>query len=217
MTANSQTAATPASPVGSYPLTATFGGPDASYYTISVQNSVVVVQKAPLYVEAKSVASTYGQTPPQPTAWFVGGLVNGDTTAVISGAPVLTTDVTSQTPVGTYKIGVQIGTLTATNYYFNPFGNGEGAVLVFKAPLTMKPNNITMTQGQTVPPLTYTLSGFVNSDTAATATSGTIVLFTPATSASRPGYYPIYRTSYGNFVSPNYTMISLQGVGTILP
>ena len=94
------------------------------------------------------MAITYGQTPPPITAYTLTGFVDGDTGSVVSGAPVLSTTVTPTAPVGFYKIGVQIGTLTAANYYFNPFSSGEGVGRrSYKAPLKVTANNQTMTQG----------------------------------------------------------------------
>jgi hypothetical protein len=299
-----QTTATPASPVGVYPVTATVSGPDAANYTITVVGTTLDVTKAPLHIVAKTIDSTYGHTPAQPNAYsLVGfangdtarvvtgapvlttnvtsatpvgfyqigvavgtlsaanyffetiasgmgvvgvykaplaivagnevvtygqapappaaytltGFVNGDTASVVSGAPVLSTKVTSTTPVGFYKIGVQVGTLTATNYYFDTFSNGEGSVGVYRAPLEITVNTITMTQGSLVSPLTYTLTGFVNGDTQATAVTGAAVLSTTATSASTPGDYPI-TFSLGTLAAKNYSFSGgRNGVLRVLP
>jgi hypothetical protein len=204
VTVTPQTAATPSSPVGFYPVTATVTGPDAVNYSVTVVGTTLEVTQAPLYISARNVAATYGQAPPQPTAYTLSGFVNGDTASVVSGAPVLSTTVTSTTPVGFYKIGVQVGTLTATNYYFDTTSNGEGSVGVYRAPLEITVNTITMTQGSLVPPLTYTLTGFVNGDTQATAVTGAAVLSTTATSASTPGDYPI-TFSLGTLAAKNYS------------
>jgi hypothetical protein len=211
------TAATQSSPVGAYPVTAKVTGSDIGNYAVTVAGLTLEVNKAPLYVSAKNVAVTYGQTPPQPTAYTLTGFVNGDTASVISGAPVLTTTVTSTTPVGFYKIGVQVGTLTAANYYFDTASNGEGSVGVYKAPLEITVNDLTMTQGGPVPTLTYTLTGFVNGDTAVTAVTGTAVLSTTATSASPPGNYPI-TFSKGTLAAENYFFYGGgNGVLKVLP
>ena len=62
---------------------------------------------------------------------------------------------------------MQAGTLTAANYLFSTTSNGMGAEEVLKAPLLVTANNASMIQGETVPALTYTISGFVNGDTSA--------------------------------------------------
>jgi hypothetical protein len=215
LTVTQQTTATPASPVGLYPVTGTVSGAAASNYTITIQNTTLTVSKAPLYISAKNVAITYGQTPPPITAYTLSGFVNGDTASVVSGAPVLTTTVTSTTPVGFYKIGVQVGTLAAANYYFNTFSSGEGSVGVYKAPLKATANNLTMTQGGPVPTLTYTLAGFVNGQSSSVV-SGAPVLSTTATSASTPGHYPI-TLSVGTLSAQNYSFTPVAGVLTVLP
>jgi hypothetical protein len=217
VTVTPHTTATPSSPIGTYPVNATVGGPAATNYTIKVIATTLTVSKASLYIEAKNVAVTYGQTPPQPTAYTLTGFVNGDSVTVVSGAPILSTAVTATTPVGFYKIGVQVGTLTATNYYFDTTSNGEGSVGVYRAPLEVAVNTITMTQGSPVPTLTYTLTGFVNGDTQATAVTGAPVLSTTATSASMPGDYPI-TFSIGTLVAKNYSFNGgRNGVLRVLP
>jgi hypothetical protein len=217
VTVTLSTQATSASPAGSYPIIATVTGAALSNYTLILENATLTASKAPLYISARNVPVTYGQTPPKLTAYGLTGFVNGDTASVVSGAPVLSTTVTSTTPVGFYKIGVQVGTLTAANYFFNTFSNGEGSVGVYKAPLEVTVNNLTMTQGGPVPPLTYTLTGFVNGDTQATAVTGAAVLNTTATSASKPGEYPIL-FSRGTLAAENYTFIGgANGLMRVFP
>jgi hypothetical protein len=78
-------------------------------------------------------------------------------------------------------------------------------------------NNLTMTQGGTVPTLTYTLTGFVNGDTAATAVTGAAILSTTATSASAPGNYPI-TFSKGTLAAKNYAFDGgANGVLKVVP
>ena len=211
------TPATDTSPVGVYPVTTSVSGKAAANYAITVQGATLTVTKAPLYISARNVAATYGQAPPQPTAYTLTGFVNGDAASVVSGAPALSTTVTSTTPVGFYKIGVQLGTLTAANYYFDTFSNGEGSVGVYKAPLEITVSNLNMTQGGPVPPLTYNLTGFVSGDTQATAVTGAAVLSTTATSASKPGDYPI-TFSLGTLAAKNYSFAGgRNGVLRVLP
>lgn len=77
------------------------------------------------------------------------------------------------------------------------------SIEVNKAMLTVTANNQTMTQGGSVPPLTYTITGFVNGDTQADATTGAPALSTTATSASTPGSYPI-TVSAGTLAAARY-------------
>lgn len=215
VTVGPSTSATAASPVGAYPVTASVSDPAAANYAITVQGATLTIVKALLYVSARNVAVTYGQTPPQPTAYTLTGFVNGDTASVVSGAPVLSTTVTSTTPVGFYKIGVQVGTLTAANYDFDTASNGEGSVGVYKAPLNVTANNLTMTQGSPVPALTYTITGFVNTDNTSVV-SGSPILTTSVTSSTPSGRYYVNVAS-GSLAAENYSFHDVSGVITVLP
>jgi hypothetical protein len=210
------TTATATSPAGTYPITITsIGTLSAPNYTFFRSSGQVVVHPANLTLAATSYKSTYGQTPPQPAAYTLTGFVNGDTSSVVSGAPVLSTTATSSSPVGNYPIQIGLGTLSAQNYRFERNGP-TGYVEVEKAPLTATATSLSMTQGDAVPALTYFLSGFVNGDAAATAVTGTPHLTTTATSSSKPGNYPITIT-LGTLASKNYAILKVNGVLTVLP
>jgi hypothetical protein len=71
-----------------------------------------------------------------------------------------------------------------------------------------------MVHGSAVPTLTYSLTGFVNGDISATAVTGAPILSTTATSASRPGNYPITITT-GTLASTNYSFAKVNGVLTV--
>jgi len=210
-----QTSATVTSPVGTYPVNAIVSGPDAAHYTITVYATTLQILKAALYISANNVAVTYGQTPIQPTFYTLHGFLNDDTASVVSGAPVLTSTVTATTPVGFYPIGVQVGTLSAANYSFLTTYSGQGTVGVYKAPLLVSANNFTMTQGSSVPTLTYTITGFVNGDSSSVVT-GAASLSTAATSATKAGRYLI-NTSPGTLAATNYTFGFASGVLTVNP
>jgi len=207
------------SPAGTYPISASISGSNLANYDVQIIPGTLTVEKAPLYLSAKNVALTYGQTPPPLSAYSITGFVNGDTAAVVTGAPVLTTSVTATTPVGVYPITVSIGSLTAQNYYFNNFSNGEGAVYVYKAPLHIKPNSVTIHAGDPIPTFTYTLSGFVNGETQASATTGGANLTTTAAQPTKVGRYYIIGAQ-GSLQAHNYSFLSNltdYGILTVLP
>jgi hypothetical protein len=208
--------ATPTSPPGAYPITATLSGAKAGDYFISSPLPLLTVSPAVLTISAKNVAITYGQTPPPITGYTLTGFVLGQTASIVTGAPTLTSTVTSKSPVGFYPIGVGVGSLAAPNYTFSTVSSGMGSVAVYKAVLNLTANNLTMTQGSPVPPLTYTLSGFVNGDTAATSVTGAPVLTTAVTSATKPGRYYIV-PSNGALAAHNYSFHPVYGVLTVLP
>jgi hypothetical protein len=219
VTVSDTIAATPSSPVGSYPVSATISGPDAAHYALTVDGFTLVILKAPLYISANNVAVTYGQTPPPITAYHLTGFVNGETASVVSGVRVLSTTVTSTTPVGFYLIGVQVGTLTAANYYFDTFSNGEGSVGVYRATLTIRPASFTIHAGDPIPAFTYTLDGFVNGQSQATATTGAATITTTANTPTKKGHYYIIGAQ-GTLQTQNYYFlgyISDYGILTVLP
>jgi hypothetical protein len=216
VTVTPQTTATPASPVGSYPVTATVTGANTANYSITVIGATLTVNKALLHVQARNIGSIYGDTPPQPTAYDFQGFVNGDTANVVSGTPILSTSATSTSPAGFYPIQIQLGTLSATNYSFTNIDNGEGTLDVSKRPLQAIADSLTMTEGGPVPTLTYHFSGFVNGDTAATAITGAPAMFTAATPSSPPGHYVI-SGNIGTLASQNYAFERVIGVMTVVP
>ena len=111
------TTGTTASPVGSYPITAS-GAVDPNY-TISYVAGMLTINTAALTVIAANKSMTYGSAVPALTYTYI-GLVNGDTSATFSGG--LATSATSSSSVGGYPITQ--GTLAATGNYtisiFNP-------------------------------------------------------------------------------------------------
>jgi hypothetical protein len=210
------TTATPASSVGFYPVSATVSGGETGKYAVTVEDSTLQVKPAMLTLIAKSEAITYGQSPALPLQYFFNGLLNGDTASVVSGSPVLSTTVTSTTPVGNYLISAQPGTLTAENYKIGTIGPqaGTGAVRVYKAPLTVTANSVTMTEGGTVPALTYTITGFVNGENASVV-SGTASLSTTVTSGTLVGEYPI-SVDVGPLSAENYYFVPAVHGGVVI-
>src|SRR4029077_8858918 len=105
------------------------------------------------------------------------GFVNGDTAAVLTGAPALTTTATATSGVGTYPISAAVGTLVAANYSFTFV---DGALTVTAAPVTVTAASATRAYGAANPTFTASYAGFVNGDTAAVLT-GAPALTTTAT------------------------------------
>jgi uncharacterized protein (DUF2141 family) len=87
-------------------------------------------------------------------------------------------------------------------------------ITVAKAKLTVTANNLTMKQGAAVPTLTYAMTGFVNGDTQAKATTGQPALSTTATSKSAAGSYPI-TVKAGTLAASNYTFTLVNGKLTV--
>jgi hypothetical protein len=83
----------------------------------------LTVGPAPLTVSANSQSRLFGAPNPGFKA-TISGFVNGDTAAVINGAPSCTSAVAPYSPGGNYAIACTQGTLAAINYTFGPFVPG---------------------------------------------------------------------------------------------
>ncbi|HEV2435683.1 MAG TPA: YDG domain-containing protein [Verrucomicrobiae bacterium] len=89
--------------------------------------TITVVSGTPvLTVTVNNQARAYGTTNPVFTVGY-SGFVNGDTTNVLTGAPIITTTATNNSPIGNYAITISQGTLSASNYNL-AFVNGTLSV-----------------------------------------------------------------------------------------
>ncbi|MDQ2831766.1 MAG: hypothetical protein M3Y74_22305, partial [Chloroflexota bacterium] len=144
----------------------------------------------------------------------------------ITGAPSCATTATSGgpsgggSPVGSYPITCTRGTLGAANYtfVFQP-----GTLTVQQAPLTITANDKTMPYG-TIPSVTWTGSGFVNGESAATLatapnsvpTCRAMVNGAAVSTTTSPGRYPGAITCQ-NAADTNYTITYAGGTLTVDP
>ena len=125
------TTASATSDTGDYAITASDAlDPD---YTISYVSGKLTVSPATLTVTADDQTRPEGETNPTLTYTF-SGLVNGDSTSVVSGAPILSTTATIASPNGEYPIDITAGTLSAANYDFITVG---GTLTIEDTPATM--------------------------------------------------------------------------------
>jgi hypothetical protein len=200
------TTATAASNVGTYPIT--IGSLDAGpKYQIVFTGNTLTVTKANLTVSALPATKVYGDALP-PLNYTPTGFVNGDTSAILTGA--LTTTASASSNVGLYPI--QQGTVAAGgNYTIN---YNAATLSVTPAALTVTPNPQTKQYGPApVPALTYATTGFVNGDNASILAGS---LSTTAFATSPVGTYPIEQ---GTLVATggNYTLGVLAQNVTITP
>jgi hypothetical protein len=181
----------------------------ANYDFTLLVNGTLTGTRAPLTVTADSKSMTYGQTLPAFT-YGITGFVNGDTAAVVTGAPKLTTN-PGTLAAGTYPIVVTAGTLSASNYAFPNLVNGT--LTIAKVSLTVTADGEAKRVNAPLPLLTYTITGFVNGDTLA-AIGGVPSLTTTATASSPAGSYAI-SVSAGTLSAANYTFPNLVA-GTLV-
>ncbi|HXI29624.1 MAG TPA: MBG domain-containing protein, partial [Vicinamibacterales bacterium] len=163
------------------------------------------INKAALTITADSKTRLYGSAMPTMTASY-SGFVNGETSAVLTAQPTLSTTATASSPFGTYPITVSGA--TAANYTIT-FVNGT--LTVSRAPLTITADNKTRVYGAPMPALTASYSGLVNGETSAVlATQPT--LSTTATASSPFGTYPI---TVSGATAANYTITFVNGTLTV--
>jgi hypothetical protein len=113
---------------GTYAIVVGLGTFHASAnYTIRLVNGTVTIAKAVIEITADNASRKINTANPA-FAYDLEGLVKGDSKAVISGAPALTTTALVNSPSGKYPIVASLGTLSAANYTF-AFENGSLSVL----------------------------------------------------------------------------------------
>ena len=142
-------------------------------FTITVKND-----EQPVTITADDKTMTYGDNVPTLTYKSSG--------AALKGTPKLSTTAKKTSPVGTYSIKVEKGTVTNEQVTYV-----DGKLTIEKAPLTVGAQDVTITEGDDIPAFTLTYSGWRNNDTEANAFTKKPTATTTATKTSAPGSYPI--------------------------
>jgi len=110
--------ATATSPVGTYDIVIAKG--TVSNNTVSLVKGTLTITKAPLTVSAGNYTKVLGEENPTFTPTY-SGFKNGETAAVLTKQPVITTTATKTSTAGTYP--VTVSGAEAQNYSFN-YQNG---------------------------------------------------------------------------------------------
>jgi len=185
---------------GAYVFNQAFDPDDTSFDGDTTSRIIYSGDKPTVTYTADDLSRTYGAANPTATA-TASGFVDGDTAAVIDGAPVLTHTATATSNVGDHTINATIGTLASSFY---DIAVAPGTLTIDPATLTYNATSASRTYGSSNPALTGTVTGFVNGETLATATSGIVSFTTSATSASNVGHYAIngsgLTANHGNYV-----------------
>ncbi|HUK07380.1 MAG TPA: MBG domain-containing protein, partial [Stellaceae bacterium] len=188
-------------------------------YSISFSNPTpnsYVITPAALSVIANAQSKVYGSADPALT-YAASGFQLGDTAgSVLTGA---LTRAPGETVAGPYAITQ--GTLAANSNYTLAF---TGNVLtITPAVLTYVADEVSRNTNSPNPPLSGTVTGFVNGETLGTVTTGVLTFATPANAASPPGRYAIdgsgLSASSGNYVfaqAPgNATALTIMSQGFV--
>ena len=197
------TLVTTALPIGTDTINAVYAGD--SFYHPSSGTANVLIDRALVGVIASSKFKLYGAAVPLLT-YTATGLVDGDSTGVLTGS--LATTATASSSVAPYTINQ--GTLDGGLKYEIAFT--PGVLSVTPATLTIAATTQTKIFGQALAVLPYLSSGFVNLDTASILSG---LLATTATAASPVGAYPISLGTVGAGI--NYTIAFLPSLLTVTP
>ncbi|MDX6471787.1 MAG: hypothetical protein QOK22_603, partial [Gaiellaceae bacterium] len=129
------TSATAASHVGAYAVSCTGPAADPNYAAITYAPGTLTVTPAHLTVTPVDVTTPAG-TIPTSFATTLGGLVNGDVAAVVTGSATCRTTATASSAPGPYPIVCSLGTLAARDYDFTSFPQGTLTVAPLAPPVT---------------------------------------------------------------------------------
>jgi gliding motility-associated-like protein len=199
------TTATTASPVNTYPITAS--GAISSNYTFVYQPGTLTVTPAALTITANNNTKVYGAAMPLLTVGY-GGFVGTDDASSLTTQPTLSTTAVTTSPVNTYPITASGAVSANYTITYQP-----GTLTVTPAALTITANSDTKVYGAPVPTLTVSYSGFVGTDNASSLTTQPIII-APVTANSPVNTYPI---TAGGAASANYTFTYQPGTLTVTP
>jgi mucin-19 len=130
------TTATPASSVGTYPITCS--GQSATNYSITYAPGQLTVTPALLTITANNLTKNFDA--PNPTlTWTASGFVNGNTTSVLTTLPTCTTTATTTSPVGSYPI--TCSGAAAANYTFS-YASGALTVSCHYVSIGLSPSTV---------------------------------------------------------------------------
>ncbi|MFL6314857.1 MAG: MBG domain-containing protein [Terriglobales bacterium] len=209
ITAIYTTPATPASPIGTYPIipSPSDNGTGAlANYVVTLNNGSLTVSPAPLTVTADNATRAFGAPNPAFTGTIV-GIKNGDNITATYSTPA-----TANSPAGTYPIIPALVDPTAKLGNYTVTIN-NGTLTVTTAILTVTANNASRFYGDPNPLFTGTIQGIQNGDNI-TATYSSV-----ADPTSPVGTYAIVPTlsDNGTGALANYVVVSNNGVLTVNP
>jgi filamentous hemagglutinin family protein len=154
-------------------------------------DGLLMVNPAPLLVTATNASMTYGGTAPG-LSYGVSGLVNGDSSSIVSGVQFSPTP-TSGTNAGSYTLAASGATVatplggTQPNYTIS---YQSGTLTVNPAPLQVNAVAASTSYGSAIPTLQLNFSGFVNAGDASSVPAQFVPLVS-AVQGSGVGAYAI--------------------------
>lgn len=194
-------------------LTSTVNGSATvyGYQSLSTANgNIGTITPLTLTYHANPDSMTYGATVPT-FSGTVTGFLNGENLATATtGTPLFTTLATSTNNVGSYQVTGSGLTANNGNYVFAQDTGNNSALTINPAVLIYSANPVSIAYGSTLPTLSGSVTGFVNGENLASATSGTLLFTTSATSTNNAGNYLI---SGSGLTANNGNYIFTQALG----
>lgn len=189
---------------GKYDITAS--NARAKNYEITYKAGVLKVTKAPLNISVRDCSRKYGNANPR-FEFIYSGLNEGDDVAsVFSKLPVATCSARANSQVGYYDIEVSGAESANYEITYTP-----GILTVEKAPLTIRPKDVSRIYGQTNPKFEISYMGFKNNEDESVLFRAPQVT-TTATENSPTGQYSITASDAS---AQNYEIEYEQGILTI--
>ena len=186
-------------------------------YCISSSRSTVTltINTATLTYTANAANRSYGAANPA-FSGTITGFVNSETLAIATtGTLAFTSTATAASNVGIYAINGSGLTANNGNYTFVQAAGNVTALTIGTATLTYTANAANRSYGAANPAFSGTIAGFVNSETRATALTGTLAFTSFAIAISNVGNYTI--TGSGLTANNgNYTFAQAAGNATAL-
>lgn len=162
-------------------------------------DGVAPAYQEPLLVYADNKVMYYGDIMP--------ALTFSTSRTGLSGTPKLSTTATSSSPVGTYPVEIERGSVTNEGAKFI-----DGGLTIFKAPLNVSAENVTIYESEDIPDFALVCDGLKNGDSEDNAFINKPTAWTSATNYSEPGTYPIL-INEGD--ADNYSLFYSEGTLTI--
>ena len=151
----------------------------------------------PVIITAKDYTREYGEENP---------IFDYTASESIEGKPKITCSATKTSPVGTYPIKIEQGSITDENVSYV-----EGTLTITPAPLTIMAGNYTKQQGEDNPAFKPTYNGFKNGETEDVLTKKPTITC-EATKDSEPGSYVI---EISGAEAQNYDITYINGTLTV--
>lgn len=153
------TTATSLSPVGEYPISATYTYKSENY-NAKIKGGILTVDKAPVKVSVIDISRIYGEDNPVFDVAYE-GLKNGESAPTLTEKFSLTTKADRKTHVGKYDVKIEGG--ASNNYEF--IERKAGQLVILKRGLKVVADDISRKYGHKNPNFTCHYVNFANGDT----------------------------------------------------